>query len=193
MAYTNFQLKIYPQQCRRSSFIRQSIYGCVTHSCYINNIETLEIRDKSTYLLLITLTTGLYTMYGVTYLMHHNSQSTTTFSTSTLRLVSFYKPNMSSSYLAVLFVNSNSKQIQTKCFLCNRSIKTQLALEPSYILDLSKYKVHILFVQGLLAALVLLSLLLLLFQSTVQVSFFPIGQGRRPNYVSGGVGVGCAR
>ena len=75
-------------------------------------------------------------------------------------------------------------------FLYSGSVKKQLALEPFCVLDPSKYMYHMSFVQGPLATLVLLSLLL---QTTEQVSYSPIGHERILSYVSGGVGDGFAR
>lgn len=107
-------------------------------------------------------------------------ESPTTLSTTMLRLMDFRKPKTSASYLAVLFMHSNSKQLETKCFLFLGSIKTHSAPMPSYVLDPSKYKVHMPYVQGPLATLVVLTLLLLLLQCNVQVSFLSIGKGRSP-------------
>lgn len=124
------------------------------------------------------------------------SESPTTLSMNTLRLMDFCKHNMSASYFATLFVHSNSKWLDTRCFLLQGSIKAHLTLDLSYLFDLSKYKVHNSFIHGLLDVLVLLLpslllLLLLLVQCVVQVSLSLVGKGRSPNYVSGGVGVDC--
>ena len=120
-------------------------------------------------------------------------EAPTTFSITALRLRAFCKSKMGASYSDVLFLHQKSKRLETKCFLFLGSIKTHLTVETSYVLDPSKYKAHKLSIQGPLVVLVLLTLLLLLFQSIVQVSFSPVWQGRRPNYVSGGVGISCAR
>jgi len=87
------------------------------------------------------------------------SESPTNFRTTTLSLMAFCKPKTSASHSVVLFVHLNSKRLETKCFLCNGSVKTQMTPKPSSVLDTSKYKVHVLFVQGLLSTLVLQYLL----------------------------------
>lgn len=116
------------------------------------------------------------------------SESRNAFGMATLRTMALCKPKMSASYSAVLFVHSNSKKLEIKCFLCSGSIKTKPAPEPSYILEPSKYKVHISYVQALGTTLVLLLLLL-----TVQMPFLLVELGRSSNFVSGGTGDGCAR
>lgn len=108
-------------------------------------------------------------------------------------LMALCKPKMSATHSVVLFVHLKSKWLETKCFHGNGSVKTKLAQDPSCALDLSKYRVQILSIKGPLAMLVLLSLMLLLLQFMVQVSFLLVGQGRRPNFVSCWVEDGCAR
>ena len=111
-----------------------------------------------------------------------------------MRLIAFYKPNMSSSYLAVLLVHLNSKLLETILFLLYALIKAHPTPNMSYVFDPSKYMVHNSFVHKppdvlVLLLLLLFLLLLLLVQCVVQVSLPLVGKGRSPSYVSGGVGV----
>lgn len=141
--------------------------------------------------MLVTCNTRWEKLFGVAYLPCHNLEPPTTLSIATLRLTFLCKPKMISSYSAVLFVHSNSKWLETKWFLFLESIKTHITLETSCVFDLSIYKVHKSYIKGPLSTLVLLTLLLLLLKSMVQASFSLVGQGRKPNYVPSGVGIGC--
>jgi len=120
-------------------------------------------------------------------------------SATTLRLMAFCNPNTSASYSAMLFMHSNSKQIETRCFLFYGLIKTLPTPKLSCVFDPSKYMVHNFSVHGLFDALVLLlllflllMLLLVLVQCTLHVSLPSVGKGRRPNCVFSGVGAGHA-
>lgn len=132
------------------------------------------------------------------------SKPHTNLGATTLRLIPFYKPTMSASYSTMVFIHSNSKWFDIKCFIFFVLIKTHCTLEPSYIFGSSKYMVDNSYVCGpfnvlalllLLQPLVLLLLLLLLpvLQCVVEVSFPLVGKGRRPNCMCNGVGFGCAR
>lgn len=108
------------------------------------------------------------------------SKSQSSLRTVTLRLMALCKPKMSASYYAVLFVHSNSKQLEIICFLCHGSTKTKRALDLSCVLESSKYNVQKSYVQGICSTLVLLLLLLL----TIHMSFSLVGLGRSSNCVS---------
>lgn len=123
------------------------------------------------------------------------SEAPTTLSMTTLRLMAFCKPNTSASYSSTMFVHSNSKQLDTRCFLLQGMIRTHRAPEPYCTFDPSKYIVHNSSVHRPLDVLALLLLLLLLFlllvQFVVKVSLPSVGQGRHSYCASGGVGASC--
>jgi hypothetical protein len=82
-------------------------------------------------------------MYNVPYLSNDDFRILKTFISLTFKLMAFFSPCTRASYLAVLFVHSNSSLQDKKFCLPFGSMRMHPAPDPSCDLDPTTYKVQI--------------------------------------------------